>query len=89
MTNTSTSTRILRGDGNRHPYVVDNVGGLRIECQNILQVLEKCDQARITQLKFSHSGRYLTRRQDGWYETSDTEQCDKFYNLPPEGKKIK
>lgn len=84
-------TRILRGDGGiSHPYVVNDVGGEKIESSSINLILEKCDQAGIVRLNYSMSGRYIERREDGWYETSDTEQCDRFYGLPPEGRlKIK
>lgn len=80
-------TRILRGDGgNSYPYVVNDVGGEKIESPTLKPILEKCDLASITKLKYSMSGRYIERRENGWYETSDTEQCDKFYGLPPEGR---
>lgn len=84
-------TRILRGDGGTpHPYVVNDVGGERIESSSIKEILEKCDKAGITKLSYSGSGRYIERREDGWYETTKTEQCDKLYGLPPEGRlKIK
>lgn len=82
-------TRILRGDGGTsHPYIVNDVGGERIESSNIKIILEKCNEQGITRLNYSGSGRYIERREDGWYETSKTEQCDKFYDLPPEGRLI-
>jgi hypothetical protein len=85
-------TRILRGDGGSScPYVVNDIGGEKIISPTIKVILEECDRHGITKLKYSMSGRYIEKREDGgWYETSDTDQCDKFYGLPPEGRlKIK
>jgi hypothetical protein len=81
------SSRILYGDGDRsHPWVVKDVNGERIETTTLKEITDACDRAGITKLKFPLSGRYLESREDGWWETSDSEQCDKVHGLLPEGR---
>jgi hypothetical protein len=83
-----TTTSLLIGDGTKKcPYYIH---GFRNEESTSLKVLlNLCDREDITKLRVQGSGRYYERRQDGWYETSDTVTCDKFHGLPPEGRKVK
>lgn len=78
---------LLKGDGtNKCPYWVQ--GFRNQEFRQLKEVLELCDREGISRLNVAFSGRYFERREDGWYETSDTETCNRVYSLPPQGRKV-
>ena len=80
------TTSILYGGEKHVPY---HIKGFRNEESfSIKKILDLCDREGITRLSVAFSGLYYERRTDGWYLTSDTEQCDRFHSLPPEGKKV-
>ena len=79
---------LLMEGGSGYPFVVRNLNGKRQESSSVIYLLKECEQAGVTRLNVSHSGRYYTRREDGWWLTTDTEICDRMNGLPPEGRLI-
>lgn len=83
------TTRLIEGDGTKkHPYIVRDLGGVRVETTSIKNICQLADKAQVTRLSVAYSGRYFERRADGWWETSDSETCDRIHGLPPEGRVI-
>lgn len=86
-TESTPKTAILHGDGSHNaPYWLT---GLRNEIRGSLPgIIKLAESEEITRINFFGSGRYLEKRLDGWFLTSDSENCDKVHGLPPEGRKI-
>ncbi|QLE46390.1 hypothetical protein FD723_39965 (plasmid) [Nostoc sp. C052] len=86
-TESAAKTAILHGDGSHNaPYWLN---GLRNEERGSLRgIIELAESKGITRISFLGSGRYLEKRSDGWFITSDSECCDKVHALPPKGKKM-
>lgn len=77
--------RLIEGDGTaKHPYIMQ---GHRNEPGNLEKMLEIAEREGYTRLSVAYSGRYYERRDNGWWETTNTETCDKFHGLPATGKK--
>lgn len=78
---------ILHGDGTKAcPYYI--FGHRNEEFRSIAEVLKFCEELEINRLNIAHSGTYYTQKDGEWYITSDTESCDKYHSLPPNGRKI-
>lgn len=78
---------LLMGDGTANsPYYIR--GFRNEEFRKIGDGFEICEREGINRLNIAYSGRYYEHRKDGWYETSDTETCDKVHSLPTEGRKV-
>jgi hypothetical protein len=76
---------LLRGDGTRKcPHYIQ--GFRNEEFTHLSQGFQIAEREGITRLNVAYSGRFFERRSNGWWETSDTEQCDLYYGLPAEGK---
>lgn len=81
---------ILWGDGDKnHPFIIRNLDGERWEGTDLKEALRLCKEAGIIKLKVAYSGRYYQLRDNQWFETSDTEQCDKAHSLPFKGRLIR
>lgn len=77
---------ILMGGGtDKAPYWVQ--GFRNEEFLSVEKCLLLCEREGVQKLSIAYSGLYYERRTDGWWLTSDTEQCDKVHGLPSEGRK--
>lgn len=73
------------GGRNEEHFLLSKAGNRfrqKLELLNSLQA-NTGDTVAIT-----HSGRYYEMRADGWYETSDSDECDREHGLPPQGRKL-
>ena len=78
---------LIFGDGTKNnPWHVQ--GFRNEECETLSEAFRICHREGIEKLKIAYSGRYYILREDGWYHTSDYEECDRIHSLPPEGKKV-
>lgn len=84
---TQSTKAILKGSGtDRDPYWVQ--GFRKKESRSLNTILSLCEKKGIAHLSVAYSGLYYEYRADGWYLTSDSEQCDKTHGLPSEGRKV-
>jgi hypothetical protein len=77
---------VLRGGGKEPRYLQGypkETSGLPVK-----KILRFASSKEINQVNIAYSGAYYERRDDGWYETSDTEICDKERGLPADGRFI-
>ena len=82
------NSKVLHGD-KHNGFCIKDLGGTLEEASSVKPLLKKCDEFGITRVSVAYSGLYYEKRDQGWFLTSDTEQCDATHGLPPKGRLIK